>query len=140
MSAPDDWRTWLAAIILLDFVLGAAAAISIGRALARAWRPFAKAPAFIVLLAAAVGFLHYAIFGLSPIPLYDIGGALAALGAAPLPALRRLALDCAYWAALSALLTGFAFVGYRLTRRGQMTGRYDWLFVRAGLWSWRERA
>jgi hypothetical protein len=137
--AIDDLATWLAAAVLLDLVLGGAAAASVGRAIARSWRSFSVAAACMIPLAAAIGFLHYAIFGLSPIPLYDIGDAFASLRGAPVASLARLAQDLAYWAALSALLTGFSFLGYRFTRRTQMTERYGWLFERSGLWSWRAR-
>ena len=140
MIPQDELGAWIAALILLDLLLGGAAATSAGRALARAWRPFAVAPLYMIPLAAGLGFLHYAIFGLSPIPLSDMGDALWSLRGEPGSALARLAVDCAFWAALSALLTFFAFLGYRFTRRAQMTERYDWVFERAGLWSWRERA
>jgi hypothetical protein len=140
MIDQSDAGAWIAAVLLLDLILASAAAMSAGRALARAWRSFAIAPLYMVPLAAALGFLHYAIFGLSPIPLYDIGAALALLPGAPTQAIVQLASDCAFWAGLSLALTGYAFVGYRLTRRRQMTERYHWAFERAGLWSWRERA
>ena len=134
-----DPGVWLAASVVLDLLLGGAAAASVGRALARGWRSFALAPVYMTLLAAAVGFLHYAIFNLSPIPLYDMGEAISSLPDAPAQSVARLAKDCVFWAALTCLLTLFALLAYRLTRRAQMTQRYGWRYERAGMWSWRER-
>lgn len=139
MTASPDMSWWIVAFILLALILGGAAALSAGRALALGWRPFAVAPFYMVALAAAVGFLHYALFGLSAIPLYDIGAALWSLRTGVGSALVRLSRDCAYWAMLSCVLTGFAFLGYRTTRRRQMTHRYGWIFERGGVLGWREK-
>lgn len=46
----------------LTCILGGAAAYASGRALALTWRPFWMAPAYALALAAAVRFLHYALF------------------------------------------------------------------------------
>ena len=135
----DDWGTWLAAVLLLDVAIGGAAAGSVGRALARSWKPFALVPLAMILLSAGIGFLHYAIFGLSPIPIYDIGQALFALVSSPREALLRLAGDAIGWIAIAILLTVFAALGFLFTRRRQMIERYDWLFEPAGFWSWREK-
>jgi hypothetical protein len=139
MNGFDDWGAWLAAGLLLDVAMAGAAAASAGRALARGWRSFALAPLYMVLLAAAIGFLHYAIFGLSPIPIGDLWDSLIALGDSPLASLAQIARDGVGWAALTALFTLYAFIGYRMTRLGQMADRYDWLFERKGLWTWRRR-
>jgi hypothetical protein len=135
-----DEGLWIAATLLLDVVLGGVAAASVGRALARAWRPFAAAWPCAIALAGAVGFLHYAIFGLSPIPIYDIGATLAGFGGAPAASALRLAADLSGWAALSVLSLVFAAYGYRRMRRRQMLDRYDWLYEPAGLFAWRPRA
>lgn len=135
-----DPSLWITAFALLGLVLGGAAGLTAGRALALAWRSFAVAPFFMVLLAAAVGFLHYALFGLSAIPLYDIGAALRSLGADAPAAMARLGRDCVYWAGLCLMLTGFAFLGYRAERARQMAQRYGWMFERAGFFGWRTRS
>lgn len=140
MITNPDFGMWIAAFALLGLALGGAAALSAGRALALGWRSFAIAPFYMVGLGAAVGFLHYALFGLSAIPLYDIGDALWSVGADAPAAVARLGADCAYWAGLSVLLTGVTFLGYRATRAAQMAQRYGWMFERAGLLGWRERA
>jgi len=139
MSLPSEKSEWIVAFVLLAVILGGAAALSAGRALALGWRSFWRAPLFMVGLAAGVGFLHYALFGLSAIPIYTIGAAIWSLRSEPGPALARLAGACAYWAALCLLLTGFAFVGYRGARRRQMYERYGWLFESAGWLAWREK-
>jgi hypothetical protein len=139
LSLQGDEGLWIAATLLLDIALGGVAAASVGRALARAWRPFAAAWPCAVALAGAVGFLHYAIFGLSPIPLYDIGATLAGFADAPASSAARLAADLAGWAALSVLSLVFAAYGYRRMRRRQMLEKYDWLYEPAGLFAWRPR-
>ena len=139
MNNHPDLALWIVAFALLGLTLGGAAATSAGRALALGWRSFAIAPFYMVVLGGAVGFLNYALFGLSAIPLYDIGAALWSFRSDPLGAAARLGGDCAYWAALSLLLTGFAFLGYRATRAAQMARRYGWIFERAGFFTWRER-
>jgi hypothetical protein len=139
MTPAPDRVLWIVAFALLGLILGGAAAVSTGRALALGWRSFAIAPFYMVVLSAAVGFLHYALFGLSAIPLYDIGAALWSFGADPSMAIARLAADCAYWAALAVLLTGFAFLGFRVTRTAQMAHRYGWIFERTGFFAWQDR-
>lgn len=92
----------LATYIGLTLCLGGAAAFATGRALARNWRAFWQVPAFCLLLAAAIQFLHYALFNE---PLLSFSGILSAY--------------------ITTLCLG-AF-GFFLTRRSQMRRQYGFL-------------
>jgi len=91
-----------AIFLVLDLLLGGAAAFAAGRALAKGWRSFWLAPASMLLLAAFVRFLHYALF------------------AEPLFSLSLYATDY-----VSALV--FATAGFRFTRSEQMKRQYGWM-------------
>jgi hypothetical protein len=124
MVLSDTFGAWLFAFLLLAVVLGGAAAAASGRAVAHAWRPFARVPVYMLALTGAVGFLHYALFGLPAIPAGDIVDAVTDLATAPGNATARLGAALAYPALLFIVLTGFAFVGHRMTRTGQMARQY----------------
>src|ERR1700735_1708018 len=49
--------------VLITLVLGGAGAWATGRAVAKTWRPLATLAPYMVFLAAAVRFLHYALYG-----------------------------------------------------------------------------
>ncbi len=49
--------------VLLTLVLGGAGAWATGRAMAMTWRPLPMLAPYMVLLAAGVRFLHYALYG-----------------------------------------------------------------------------
>lgn len=93
---PNIW-TFMA----LTLVIGGAGAFVTGRAMAQTWRERWKAVAYMVPLAAAVRFLHYALFDEQS----DLAHALPTF----------------------ALLTAFALAGFTLARRRQMQAQYPWL-------------
>jgi hypothetical protein len=100
--------------LLVSCVLGGGAAFVSGCALAQTWRPVWVVPLYMLGIAAAVRFFHYALFDevlLSP---------------------RNLAVDFAV-----ALIA--AAVGYRTVRARQMAEQYGWLFERAGPFGWRRK-
>ena len=102
---------WLAFFVLDG--LGAAAAAATGRAFATSWSSrWLIVPATIVL-AAAVHFLHYALFQEDLTSFYY------------------------YLVALIILLVA-AFLGYQFKRVKQMATQYSWEFESAGL-TWRAR-
>ncbi|MEA2839887.1 MAG: hypothetical protein QOF41_1217 [Methylobacteriaceae bacterium] len=107
---PENLWTFL----LLTCVLGGAAAFATGRAIALTWRPFWQALAYTIPLAAAVRFLHYALFG------EDI----LALG----PALLAF-----------VILLAVAAIAFRIRQVQQMVGQYPFAFVAAGPFAWRAR-
>jgi hypothetical protein len=104
-----------AVFIGLTVIIGGGAAWLAGRALALKWRPLWQLFLYMLLLAAAVRFLHYALFD------------------EPLLSLRSYLAD-------AAVLILAALLGFRITRVRQMTTQYYWLYERAGPFFWRERA
>lgn len=98
--------------LLVTVLMGGAAAYITGKALAQTWRPAWMVPAYMVPLAAAVRFVHFALFE------------------EPLVSATSYAVDFAV-----ALIA--AGLGYRLVRTRQMTSQYGWLFQRTGPLWWR---
>jgi len=109
------WEVSLGDFLLVTVFLGGGAAYLTGRAVAITWRPLFKLVVYILLLAAAVRFIHYALFG----------GTL---------------LSLQYYLFDLAVLLCFAGLGFQVTRAGQMSGQYSWLYRRAAGLSWRNRA
>ena len=101
-------------IIFVTVCLGGGAAWMAGRAIAQTWRPMWHVVAYMVLLGAAVRFIHFALFGADLI--------------APL----SYAVDT-----LFLILVGC--LGWRVMRTTQMVTQYYWLNERAGPFSWRAR-
>ncbi|MFN0264082.1 DUF6867 family protein [Tepidamorphus sp. 3E244] len=99
---------------LVTIILGGGAAWLTGRALAITWRRYWQLLAYMLLLAAAVRFLHFALFE----------GTLLAL--------RFYLVDLAF-------LVVFGTLGYMQTRASQMTTQYPWLYERASPLHWRSR-
>lgn len=82
-------------------VLGGAAAWVSGSAIAQTWRPLWQLPAYMLLLAAAVRFCHYALFA------------------------EKLLSFKSYLVDLVVLLL-LAFASYHVTRSGQLARQYGW--------------
>ena len=93
--------------------LGAAAAFATGRALASGWSPQWRIAPAMIALAAAVQFLHYALF-------------------------QEELLSAHYYLVTFARLLVMAWLGYAAARARQMATQYSWAFERKGL-SWRAR-
>jgi hypothetical protein len=106
----NDSGFWI--FLLLTVVMGGGAAYVSGKAIAQTWRPYWHVPLYMLPLAAAVRFCHFALF------------------AEPFLSLRNFAVDFTV-----ALVT--ASFGFRLLRAGQMARQYGWLFRRRGLLGWR---
>jgi hypothetical protein len=100
--------------LLLTCVLGAAAALATGRAIALTWRPFWQALAYMIPLTAAVRFLHYALFGED---ILAIGPALLAL----------------------VILLAIATLAFRMVQARQMVRQYPFAYSAAGPLAWRRR-
>ncbi len=109
-----DTFTWLAVTVLL----GGAAAVATGRALAQAWLGRGRAIVYAAVLAAAAGFLSYALFEVSAIPMQDIASAALERN---FPALASL---LSVWAATFVILALFAAAGWRITRNRMMSAQY----------------
>ena len=100
--------------LLITLLLGGGAAYLVGRAVAQTWRAVASLAAYLVLLDCSVRFIHFAL----------AGDALVAPGS--------FLIDLAVLGVLGGL-------GFRLTRAGQISGQYPWLFRRSGPLSWKRR-
>ncbi|MGE0230920.1 MAG: DUF6867 family protein [Flavobacteriaceae bacterium] len=109
----EENSVWI--FILVTVVLGGGAAMLTGRAIAQSWRSFAVAAAYMLPLAAAVRFFHYALFG----------GTLLSLH---------------YYVVDYAVILALAGLGYRIVRATQMARQYGWLYSRSGPFGWRGRA
>ena len=108
------WEVSLGDFLLVTLFLGGGAASLTGRAVAGTWRPYPKLVLYLLLLAAAVRFIHHALFG----------GTL---------------LSLQFYVVDFVVLLILGSIGYRVTRAGQMTTRYSWLYKRSGPFSWRPR-
>jgi cell shape-determining protein MreD len=102
---------WLAFIVLDG--LGALAANSTGRAFASSWSSRLLIVPAMIVLAAAVHFLHFALFQEDLTSLY-------------------------YYLVSLVIMLIAAFLGYQFRRVKQMSTQYSWAFESAGL-AWRAK-
>jgi hypothetical protein len=99
----------------LTVVLFGGAALSTGDALAATWRPFWHAVPYALLLAAGARFLTFALFE---------GDLVSPSG----------------FAITAVLLLVLEYAGYRRKQARRMVRQYPWLYERAGIFSWRDKA
>ena len=104
----------LGIFLLVSVTMGGGAAWLAGRAIAATWRPWWHIALYMLLLALAVRFLHFALF-------------------------EAKFLSIHYYLVDYAVCLGFALLGFRLMRVRQMVSRYRWINERDGLWRWRRR-
>jgi hypothetical protein len=88
--------------LLVTVVLGGGAAFIAGRAVAQTWRPWRQGVLYMLILGAAVRFIHFALFD----------GALTSLSG--------YLLD-------TAVVTAFFAAGFRTMRARQMARQYGFL-------------
>jgi hypothetical protein len=91
-----------AIFVLVTVILGGGAAFLSGRAIALTWRPWWQALAYMLILGAAVRFMHFALFG----------GTL---------------LSAHYYAVDTAVAMLAALAGFQATRSRQMARQYGFL-------------
>ena len=108
---PDHDYAGLAFVVLT--VLSAAAAVATGRAFARSWSPRWQIAPAMIALAAAVQWLHFALF-------------------------QEELLSLHYYLVTLVILLAAALFGYQSMRARQMATQYSWAFEKAGL-NWRAR-
>lgn len=96
-----DWAD-LWQLLILTVLLGGTAAWVTGKAIAETWKPYWQLVWYMLLLAAAVRFMHYALFQ------------------SPLRDAFQYAADALYLVAIAAL-------GHRQARSRQMREQYGWL-------------
>ncbi len=100
--------------LLVTIALGGGASWLTGRAIATAWRPWWHVLGYMLLIGAAVRFLHMALFG----------GTL---------------LSAYFYAVDTAFCLLFGLLGFRFTRVSQMVESYGWINESAGRFRWRRR-
>ncbi len=101
-------------VVLVTGLIGGGAAFLAGRAIAQTWRPFWHVTAYMLLLGAAVRFVHFALFE----------GTLLAPSS---------------YVADTLYLVLVGMLAWRLTRAGQMATQYYWIYERTGPLTWRRR-
>jgi len=100
-------------VFVLLTVLGAAAASATGRALAKTWSPTWLLAPYMVVLAAAVRFLHFALF-------------------------QEELSSIHYYLVTLVILLAVAWASYKSMRATQMATQYSWSYEKSGL-NWRAR-
>lgn len=106
------WEVSLYEFILVTIVLAGGAAYMTGRAAAITWTPVLQLVLYMVLLAAATRFIHFALF-------------------------RGTLLSFYYYVIDLAVLIVIAFIGMRVTRAGQMSRQYGFRYLRSGPFGWK---
>jgi hypothetical protein len=108
------WEVSWWEFFLVTVLLAGGAAYLTGRAIARAWQPNLLLAFYIVLLAGATRFIHFALFG----------GTLLTLH---------------YYIVDLIVLLAIAFIGKRITRARQMSTQYSFDYARSGPLGWKSR-
>ena len=103
---------WL--FVLVTVLMGGWAAWMTGRAMAITWQSYLLCVVYLLLLAGAVRFIHYALF-------------------------EGTLLSLHYYLVDAAVLLIIGSIGFRRTRAWQMARQYPWLFERIGPLTWREK-
>ncbi len=104
---------WL--FVLVTVLMGGWAAWMTGRAMAITWQPYLLCTFYLLILAGAVRFIHYALFG----------GTLLSLH---------------YYLVDAIVIVAVGSIGFRRTRARQIAQQYGWLYERSGPLTWREKA
>lgn len=101
--------------ILITLVIGGVLAWQAGRAIAGTWRGFVIVPVYMLILAAGVRFLHYALVG-------------------------EELLNSQYYVVALVVACLAAAYGYRSRRAEQMTTQYSWIYRRSGPLGWSSKS
>ena len=104
----------LGIFVLVTIALGGGAAVLAGRAIAATWRPWWQVVVYMLILGAAVRFIHFALFG----------GTL---------------ISAHYYAVDSAICLLAGSLGFRAARVAQMLRQYRWINVANGPLRWRRK-
>ena len=108
------WEVTIAEFILVTIALGGGTAWMTGRAVASTWRTPLQLALYMVMLACAVRFIHFALF-------------------------QGTLLSLHYFLVDFVFILVFAFLGMRFTRAGQFAKQYGFAFTRSGPFSWRQK-
>ena len=113
------------AFLFVTVLLGGGGAYLAGQAMARTWKPFWRAAVYMLLLAAAIRFLHWGLFMDATLQSWrEAQGSLLSLH---------------YYLTDALVLVVAAGLGWRIERARQMTRQYRWLYRRTSLLTWAER-
>ncbi len=104
----------LGVFLLVTIVLGGGAAALAGRAVALTWRPWWQVVVYMLMLGAAVRFIHFALFD----------GTL---------------LSIHYYAVDTLVCMAFGFAGFQAARARRMVIQYPWLNEPDGPLRWRRK-
>ena len=105
---------YIGLFVLVTGIMGGGTAWLAGRAIASTWRPWWHVAVYMLILGAAVRFIHFALF-------------------------EGTLLSLQFYAVDTIVCLIFGFLGYRATRVAQMTTQYGWINVRAGFLRWTRR-
>ena len=100
--------------LLVTIILGGGAALLTGRAIATTWRPGWQVVAYGLILAAAVRFIHFSLYGGTFLSLH-------------------------YYLVDTVFCIVFGFLGFRSARASQMVTQYRWINERDGATRWRRK-
>jgi heme/copper-type cytochrome/quinol oxidase subunit 4 len=100
-------------VFVLLTILGGAAAMASGRALAKTWSPAWMILPYMAVLSAAVRFLHFSLF-------------------------QEELSSIHYYLVTLVILLVVAWLSYRSMRATQMATQYSWSYEKSG-WNWRAR-
>jgi hypothetical protein len=108
----EESSFWLFGFVTV--LMGGWAAWMTGRAMAITWQPYGLLVVYLLLLAAAVRFIHFALF-------------------------EGTLLSPQYYLVDAAVILAIGSLGFRFTRARQMATQYRWLYERTGPLTWREK-
>jgi hypothetical protein len=104
----------LGVFLLVTVVLGGGAAALAGRAVALTWRPWWQVVVYMLMLGAAVRFIHFALFE----------GTLRSIH---------------YYAVDTLVCMAFGFAGFQAARARRMIAQYPWINEPDGPLRWRRK-
>jgi hypothetical protein len=106
---------YIGLFVLVTIIMGGGAAWLAGRAIASTRRPWWHVAFYMLILGAAVRFIHFALF-------------------------EGTLLSAQFYAVDTIVCLIFGFLGFRATRVAQMATQYSWINDRAGFLRWARRA
>jgi hypothetical protein len=104
----------LGVFLLVTVVLGGGAAALAGRAVALTWRPWWQVVVYMLMLGAAVRFIHFALF-------------------------EGTLLSIHYYAVDTLVCMAFGFAGFQAARTRRMIAHYPWINEPDGPLRWRRK-
>ena len=105
------WEVTAWEFVFVTICLAGGAAYLTGRAVARSWQGWLKLFGYMLLLAAATRFIHFALFSGTLLSVY-------------------------YYVIDLIVITAIAFLGMRITRARQMATQYSFEYERSGTLNW----